>query len=61
MALRIYSDGHALVLSSDEAVDVVITDAAGRILFAKEGFCGRYELGLDKGVYIVNRTKVMLR
>lgn len=60
-ALRIYSDGHALVLSSDEAVDVVITDAAGRILFAKDGFCGRYELGLDKGVYIVNRTKVMLR
>ena len=60
-SLKVSSSDGVIVVTSDQAADVVVADTAGRILLVVEGFTGSRVLHVDAGIYIVNQTKVVVR
>lgn len=60
-ATRIYGANGVAVVEAAGDSNVTVVDMAGRVVYNGKVSQGRNELTLDRGFYIVNGTKVVVR
>ena len=61
VATRVYGANGMVVIEAGAEGNVTVVDMAGRVVYNGKVSEGRNELALDRGFYIVNGTKVIVR